>query len=206
MATIFAGDESGSLGVEEAATRYLVPALVRFEDPDKTRSQIESFKSQHSFGARELTFHELSNKRQSQAIFDFLVKLDFRGWILIVDKQNLPVMLKITSNQGRYVYLVIEAITRIPLAQREQSILVLDEFDQSGQVLGEIRNGLKVSGIERGFKKIIAKRSSSGPLIQIADLIAGAAHRWKRYGENTLLNALKPNLEISEFLEKKPPS
>ncbi len=204
MATIYAGDESGNLDLkfDEGATRYFVIALVRFDNPDSARGEIESFKKMNVLDDRELAFHEISSKRWGNKVFDFLATLTFRGWVLIADKHHLPSYLRTIPDPSRYAQLVIETFTLVPLALREQSVLVLDEFDQSGQALHEIRFGLRVSGIERGFKKIVAKRSSSEPLIQVADLIAGAAHRWKRYGETTLLEAIADKLEIAEFKKK----
>lgn len=68
----------------------------------------------------------------------------------------------------------------ISFEARDKSILVLDEIDSSGQILHDIRRGLRVRGARQGFKKIVAKRSLREPLIQVSDLIAGVVHRWKQ--------------------------
>ncbi|MBI4674211.1 MAG: DUF3800 domain-containing protein [Chloroflexi bacterium] len=205
MATIFAGDESGNLGFEFAAggTRYYVVSLARFPDPDEARGKIEKFKVERHFGRGEFSFHELIAQQWRGQVFDFVSTLDFVGWVTVIDKRKLSEFYQLLDSRSLYVLFLTEAVTRIPAEKRNESILVLDEIDQSGEILHEVRRGLQVRGVRGSFKKIVAKRSSSEPLIQVADLIAGAVHRWKRYGETTLLEGLAHKLEISEFREEK---
>ena len=208
MATIFAGDESGNLGfaLNEGGTRYFVFSLMRFEDPVTAREQIEAFKRKQGFAGHEFSYNELIAQRWSGRVFDLIASLDFHGWVLIVDKQKLGKYYRALDNPSLYALFVTEAIERIPLPARANTILVLDEIDRSGRILYQIRRALKFAEIPQGFKKIVAKRSEGEPLIQVADLVSGAVHRWKRYGDTTHLEGVAHNLEISEFKEKKPPS
>jgi hypothetical protein len=52
--------------------------------------------------------------------------------------------------------------------------MILDEFVSSAQLCTELRRFMTVRGIPRHFKRVIAKRSHSEGLIQIADLMTGA--------------------------------
>ncbi len=104
------------------------------------------------------------------------------------------------SKTNLYAFFASEAISHIPFDQRDRCNLVLDEFDRSGKILVEIKRALKTRGIERGFKKITAKRPTSEPLIQIADLIAGAVHREITEGNNLLFGKIKLKLSLDEFV------
>ncbi|MCG3141618.1 MAG: hypothetical protein HDKAJFGB_02931 [Anaerolineae bacterium] len=205
MATIFAGDESGNLGFvfDKGDTRYYVISLARFPDPDGAREQIKVFKGHHHFSAHEFSFHEILAQRWSNQVFDFISTLEFHGWVLIVDKRKLSEFYRLLHGRSLYVLFLTEAISKIPFEARDKSILVLDEIDSSGQILHDIRRGLRVRGARQGFKKIVAKRSLREPLIQVSDLIAGVVHRWKQFGETTLLEGIAHRLTITEFQEEK---
>lgn len=182
---------------------YYIVALARFRDPNRERERIEAFKAEHHFGGQEFSFHEIMAQRWRSQVFDFVSTLDFSGWVLVVDKRKLSEFYQLLDNRSLYVSFLAEAVTRIPVEMRHESILVLDEIDRSGEILNRVRRGLQVRGVRKSFKKIVAKRSSSEPLIQVADLIAGVVHRWKRYGETTLLEGVAHKLDISEFREDK---
>lgn len=176
MPTIFAGDESGNLGFafDKGATTHFVLALIRFEDADAARRMFEEFKGQRRLTGRDLSYHDLAIHEWSEIVFDFLGTMPFRSWVLAVNKISLSNLHRAMAKTNLYAFFVSEAISQIPLEQRSKCHLVLDEFDRSGKVITEITRILKMNGIERGFKKITAKRSASEPLLQIADLVAGS--------------------------------
>lgn len=75
----------------------------------------------------------------------------------------------------------------------------MDEYDNSGKVLHQVRQALKSKGLAFGFDKIVAKRSSSEPLIQVADLIAGAVNQAIGKGNSRLFNKIESKMVVAEF-------
>lgn len=59
----------------------------------------------------------------------------------------------------------------------EDATLILDEFGATSKLPGELRRFMKLRDIQSKFKRVLARRSSSEPLIQVADLMAGAILR-----------------------------
>ena len=84
-------------------------------------------------------------------------------------------------------------IQLIPAEKREGATLILDEFGSTSQLRTELRRFMSARGIPRHFKRVLARRSRSEPLIQIADLLAGAILR----------RDAKREAEAYEQIEKK---
>lgn len=55
--------------------------------------------------------------------------------------------------------------------------MILDEYGYPEQTRNELKRIMKVREIQHGFRRISIRRSQSEPLIQVADLIAGAILR-----------------------------
>ncbi|GAB4578844.1 MAG: hypothetical protein Fur0022_15810 [Anaerolineales bacterium] len=70
--------------------------------------------------------------------------------------------------------MMAQTIERILLDFRQNTILILDEFDRAGKTLADLKKALARVDIPRGFKHIRTQRSQSDSLIQIADLATGA--------------------------------
>ena len=77
--------------------------------------------------------------------------------------------------------------------QREGATLILDEFGGAPELPLELRRYMKRRGIPRTFNRVLTKRSKSEPLIQAADLVAGAVFRRDAHGE----------AEAYEYIEAK---
>lgn len=209
MAAIFAGDESGNLGFafDKNATTHFVLALVRFENGDFSRQLVERFKAERHLKHRDLSFHELAIHRWSRLVFEFVGTLQFEGWVLVVDKTILPDPHRAFPIPTLYSYIVSEALSHVPYEKRRGAVVILDEIDESGRVLLEIGRILKLRGIHRGFKKLVAKRSRNESLLQIADLVAGATFQSVAKGDGTLLKTIRSKLHFAYFPgNEKPPS
>lgn len=209
MPFLFSGDESGNLNFafSQGGTWYFIVALVGFDQPDEIRQRIEKFKHERGLVGREFSFHEITSQRLKERLLRFLATLRFTAWVLVVRKDTLAVPYRAMQRNTLYAFLVSEAIRQIPLEQRNNSNLILDEFDRSGKVLLELGRVLKAQEIVRGFKKIAAKRSSSEPLIQVADLIAGAVFQRFAKGDERFLQLIAEKVTVVEFPTKeKPPS
>ena len=86
------------------------------------------------------------------------------------------------SGLDLYLFFVSELIRHIPDQKREGGTLILDEFGYPDQTKDELRRIMKARNIQHGFRRISIRRSQSEPLIQIADLVAGAI--WRRDTHN----------------------
>lgn len=201
MATIFAGDESGNLGFAftEGGTPIFVLALVSFNDLDLARFEVGNFKLSNKLVGSDLSFHKTTSQTLRERFFDSLNTLDMTAWVLVVRKDNLDRTLVKMPKPDLYALFLSEAIIRIPLSYRARGVLVLDAFDRAGRILLAVGRMLKAHGMNRGFKKITTRRSASEPLIQVADMIAGAAFWQFGRQEGRLLERLNHEVVISEY-------
>jgi hypothetical protein len=99
-----------------------------------------------------------------------------------------------------YVYFVTELIQLIPPEKREGATLILDEFGSAVQLRSELRRFMAARNIPRHFRRVLAKRSRSEPLIQIADLVAGAILRRDAKRDAETYEYVEPKLKrVLEF-------
>jgi hypothetical protein len=99
-----------------------------------------------------------------------------------------------------YVYFVTELVRLIPPAKQEGATLILDEFGAPSQVRTELRRFMAVRNIPRHFRRVLIKRSRSEPLIQIADLVAGAILRRDAKGKVSAYEHIVAKLQrVLEF-------
>ena len=176
----FAGDESGdvSFSFEKGATRYFVIALIATDTPEILRSQLAELRQQVNLPPQyEFSFNSLSSRPLRRRVFETLAKAEFQAWAVVVDKVILPDSFKVMPSLDFYLYFVTELLRVIPENLRNEATLILDEFGSPGRVHRELRRVMAVRGIPRHFKHIQIKRSQSEPLIQVADLVAGAILR-----------------------------
>jgi hypothetical protein len=76
-----------------------------------------------------------------------------------------------------YLYFGTELIRLIPPDKREGATSILDEFGSATEQRTELRRFMVARSIPRSFKRVLVRRSRSEPLIQVADLVAGAVMR-----------------------------
>ena len=192
----FAGDEAGdvSFSFGKGATRYFVVAAIGTNDPDKLRSLLASLRTQAGLPAGyEFRFHSLTSFRLRQRVFTALSQADFESWAVVIDKTSLPDTFKVMPGLDFYLYFISELINLIPPEKRTGGTMILDEFGSPSLVRTELRRVLAVRGISRQFRRLVIKRSQSEPLIQIADLVAGAILRRDAKGD----------VRAYEIIEKK---
>jgi hypothetical protein len=185
----FAGDESGdvSFAFGKGATRYFVVAVIATFQPEALREALASIRQKSGLPASyEFKFHSLSSASLRKRTFQAITQADFEAWALMVDKTTLPDAFKLLSGLDFYLYFVTELIRIIPEDQRNGATLILDEFGSAERLPKEMRRVLKARGISPHFKRMLVRRSHSEPLIQVADLVAGAVlHRDARHGSFT---------------------
>ncbi|HEY4580481.1 MAG TPA: DUF3800 domain-containing protein [Candidatus Acidoferrales bacterium] len=76
----------------------------------------------------------------------------------------------------------------------------MDEFGAAAKLPVELRRFMSARGIPRRFERVLAKCSKSEPLIQIADLVAGALLRRDAHGEPEGYEAIEGKLRrVLEF-------
>jgi hypothetical protein len=176
----FAGDESGdvSFSFEKGASRYFVVAVIATPEPDSLRQLLADLRQASGLPAQyEFSFHSLTSAPLRQRVFEALAGADFESWAVVVDKTTLPDPFKVMHGSDFYLYFVTELIRLIPPEKRQGATLILDEFGSPSRLKAELGRFLAARDIPRHFKKIIVRRSRSEPLIQVADLMAGAILR-----------------------------
>ena len=177
----FAGDESGdgSFNFAKGASRYFVVAVVGTQNPDSLRDLLADIR-QTVYLPKNFDFHfnSLASAKLRNLLFESLSQADFEAWAIIIDKTTLPDALKIlVSGLDFYLYFVSELIRQIPPEKREGGTLILDEYGSPNQTRDELKRIMKAREIKHGFRRISVRRSQSEPLIQVADLVAGAILR-----------------------------
>lgn len=181
MITItFAGDESGdvSFNFGKGASRYFVMAVIATMKPEDLRQSLAEVRDEFGLSTSyEFSFNGISSTQIRQRVFQTLQNLEFDAWALVVDKTLLPEPFKAMRRLDFYLFCITELLQAIPSELREKSTLILDEFGGEPDLPLEFRRYMKRREIPRHFSRILTKRSKSEPLIQVADLVAGAVLR-----------------------------
>jgi hypothetical protein len=181
----FAGDESGdaSFDFEKGASRHFVVAMIATPSPDDLRAALEKTRQDLNLADRyEFGFHKLHSGKLRNKVFASLSQMNFEAWAILVDKSALGKSFRAMTGLERYLFFVAELIRCVPNEKRLDGTLILDEFGQPKQTKNELKRILKALNIKHGFRRISIRRSKGEPLIQIADLVAGAI--WRRDTHN----------------------
>lgn len=177
---IFAGDESGdvSFNFGKGASRYFVMAVIATVKPEELRGNLAKVRSELGLSSSyEFRFNSISSIQIRQRVFQSLQISEFDAWALVVDKTLLPEPFKAMRRLDFYLFCITELLQSIPSNLREKSTLILDEFGGEPDLPLEFRRYMKRREIPRHFSRVLTKRSKSEPLIQVADLVAGAVLR-----------------------------
>lgn len=176
----FAGDEAGdvSFNFGKGASRYFVMAVIGTTEPTQLRQTLTNIRDEFELpAAYEFNFNDLSSVQLRRHVFQALRRADFEAWALVVDKSLLPEPLRLIRRLDFYLFCITELLQSIPAAQREKATLILDEFGGEPELPLQFRRYMKRRNIPRHFSRVLTKRSKSEPLIQVADLMAGAVLR-----------------------------
>ena len=199
----FAGDEAGdvSFTFEKGASRYFVVAAIATPSPETLRDLLVQVRRESKLPETyEFKFHSLTSSRLRKRVFYAIAHAEFEAWAVIVDKTSLPDTFRIMSGLDFYLYFVSELIRLIPVEKSQGSTMILDEFGSATRVRTELRRVLKARGIPKQFKRIVIRRSEIEPLIQIADLVAGAILRRDTRGETGAFEYVEKKIQrILEF-------
>ena len=199
----FAGDEAGdvSFAFDKGATRYFVVAAIATSEPDRLRQLLADLRQTSGLPREyEFKFNTLSSTALRRRVFEALSAADFEAWAVIVDKTTLSDPFKVMRGLDVYVYFVTELIQLIPPEKRAGATLILDEFGSASHLRLELRRFMTARNIPRQFKRVLAKRSRSEGLIQIADLVAGAVLRRDARRDAEAYDLIAPKLKrVLEF-------
>ena len=199
----FAGDEAGdvSFAFDKGASRYFVVAMIATQTPETLRKLLADLRRRSGLPSHyEFSFHGLSSAPLRQRVLSALTDADFEGWALIADKTTLSDPFKVMHRLDFYLYFVTELIQRIPPTMCSGATLILDEFGAAAQLRTELRRFMTARNIPRHFKRVLVKRSKSEPLIQVADLVAGAVLRRDAKGDAEAFDYLERKLRsVVEF-------
>ena len=176
----FAGDESGdtSFNFKKGASRYFVVTVIATQDPDSLRNLLtEVRRAAHLPQGFDFHFNSLASQKLRDLVFSTLQRGDFDAWGIIADKFSLPEAFLSMSGLDFYLHFVASLIREIPSQKRAGGTLILDEYGYPDKTRDELKRVMKARRIIHGFRRISIRRSQSEPLIQVADLVAGAILR-----------------------------
>lgn len=182
---IFAGDEAGhvSFNFNKGASRYFVVAVIVTQQPDLLRHLLADIRQQRNLIPHyEFKYNRLTSAPLRTTVFNTLARTQFQTWATVVDKQNISPAFQSLSGKDFYLHFVSETIQLIPESQRQDSILILDEFMSAEQIRVGLRRIMTARHIARNFRHVYTRQSDKESLIQIADLVAGAVLR--RFNKN----------------------
>ncbi len=199
----FAGDEAGdvSFAFQKGASRHFVVTVIATQNPDSLRDLLAEIRRQaHLPSNFDFHFNALASEKLRTMIFSALNTANFEAWAIVVDKIHLPDTFKLMSGLDVYLYFVSELIRQIPPMKRAGGILILDEFGDPSRTKSELKRVMKTRGIIHGFRKIAVRRSQTEPLIQVADLMAGAILRRDAHRQSSAYDMIAEKLRaLVEF-------
>jgi hypothetical protein len=193
----FAGDEAGdaSFSFSKGASRYFVMAVVATTNPDGLRATLADVRRQARLPANfDFHFNRLASGKLRQLVFSRLREADFEARALVADKTALPDPFRVMAGLDFYLYFVSELIRQIPPDRRAEGTLILDEFGSPERTRRELKRVMQARDIDPGFRRIAVRRSESEPLIQAADLVAGAILRRDAKKDSEAYYYLAPRL------------
>lgn len=176
----FAGDESGdvSFSFDKGASRYFVLAAVATARPESIQHALDDARRMSRLPAGyEFRLHSLSSRPLRHRVYQALSVAEFDTWAVLVDKTQLAEPYRLLPGPNFYGFFATELIRVIPLSLRRGATLILDQFGSPTTTRANIKQTLRVREIEMGFRRIRIERSQSEPLIQVADMMAGALLR-----------------------------
>ncbi len=198
----FAGDEAGdiSLSFDKGASRFFVVAVIATPDPDALRGLLAKLKTEAGLPTQfEFGFNHLSNLLRERTL-TALSHANFSSWAIVIDKPNLSDTFKLMRRYQFYLFFVTELLKQIPSEEREGATLILDEYGSAQTLYTELNRYLKARDIPRHFKRIQIRRSKSEPLIQVADIVAGAILRRDSVGDAEAFEKLERKfVKVFEF-------
>lgn len=199
----FAGDESGdtSFSFSKGASRYFVVAMIATDQPDELRKHMQDIKKTLNLPEEyEYKFHKLTGKRRAKEIISQIALQDFRAWAIVIDKTSLDDSFKFLSGVDFYLYFVTELVRGIPSEERFGATLILDEFGKQLNIATAARKVMRARNIASGFKRIVTRDSKIEPMIQLADLIAGAVSHRDSHKDANMAELLQSKLKgVIEF-------
>lgn len=206
----FAGDESGdvSFNFGKGASRYFVIAVIATANPQGLREMLDEVRREfHLPAGYEFGFNSMGAAvTLREKVFSRLSGADFSAWAILVDKTSLPKIYENIPRLNFYLFFVMELLQKIPAELREGATLIFDEFGGEPDLPLEFRRYMKKRNLPRHFNRVLTKRSKSEPLIQIADLMAGAIFRRDARGESDAFEKIQGKfVELIEYQEGNPP-
>lgn len=199
----FADDEAGdvSFSFNKGASRYFVVAVIATAVPDDLRRLLARLRAESNLRANfEFKFNHLSSARLRKRILSELARAPFESWAIVADKTHLSDAYRVMQPYELYLFFVTELLQKIPAQAREGATLILDKFGSASHLYTELNRFMKARAMPRHFKRIQIRRSHSEPLIQIADIVAGALLRRDTDGDAEAFEILQKRIRrVYEF-------
>ncbi len=190
-----------SFAFDKGASRYFVVAVIASSKPNELRQTLAQVRAQAHLPPRfEFKFNRFASARLRKLTLEALAGASFESWAIVVDKSTISSAFKVMRHYEFYLFFVTELLQQIPSDKREGATLILDEFGSAKQLYAELNRFMKAREIPRHFKTVQIRRSQSEPLIQIADIVAGALLRRDSVGDADAFEILRNRIRsVHEF-------
>lgn len=206
MAFVFAaGDETGQTGFrfDSGSTELFVITLILTNDQEAIGKSIQQVKLDIGLSdLKEFKFHDTPHRFRLQ-FFNSLQHREFVVRSLFVRKKLLSEKFSGMKSWEFYGFFLTRLLDKLPYDELYETTLIMDEFGPTRATTREIRESLRKlelwSNSSTHIKNIIARRSQSEPMIQVADMCGGAIYRWLATGDDTYYRIIKRKTLLWEF-------
>ena len=171
-------DDSGDTGLRNSNTDQFIVAAVIVTDEEKKKLLTEAINLfRRRLGWVEL--HEFKFSKTEKVILveliDFIKGFDFEAYVVVLDKKEVDVNIVPKEKISIYNHVLKELLLRV---SRSNQVVTIDgkigkKYDK--QVQAYLRQNLRERGVRNTSIKFVDSRKE--PLVQLADIIAGAVAR-----------------------------
>jgi len=171
-------DDSGDAGIEKSNTDQLVIAAVVVADEAIKNSLTDAInRFRRDLGWNELDEFKFSkmNKETLVKLISFIRDYDYKAYVVVLDKKKIDKGYTVEGSIPIFNFTLKELLKRV--GKNKQMITVDGKFSKkkATEVRAYLRQHLRKAGIVDA--KIMFSDSRKEPLIQLADIVAGAIAR-----------------------------
>jgi len=168
-------DDSGDAGLSTSNTDYLIFAAVIVVDEDSKDVLEEAINSfRRSLGWNELDEFKFAktNKNTLAELINSIKAFEFKAYVVVFDKREVDLSYTVKENISIYEYVLKELLIRVG---KNNQFITIDgttgkKYEKETRTY--LRQALRENGIMNTNIRFVDSRKE--PLVQLADIIAGA--------------------------------
>lgn len=187
---------------------HFVVALVLLNDGERVRQYVQEFRHRYGLADAELSFHNTPDRSRA-AFFEGLLEFDVHVRATVLDKRALLPTARI-HKMKLYVQLWNETLAwTVSTELLQRTAVILDEFDSPAVTISTLKRDLRRTHfspmLDESLHSLRAARSHSEPLVQVADMAAGAVFRLVEEGDPRFQRIIRPKTLIWRWGENENP-